>query len=222
MSGDEVLIGIDAGTSIIKAVAFDAGGEALASRSRPNAYAELENGGVEQDMHRTLADALAVVAELVAAEPDARPPRRRARRHRAGRRHLAGRRGRRTGARRLALARQPRGRRGARARRAPGSELVYARTGTGTNVCQMRTHLTWMKRHAPALLARAATALHCKDWLYLGLTGERATDPSEGVFTFGSTATRDIDEEVIEALGLGDLPPSDPARRRRRVATRRR
>ena len=211
MSGEEVLIGIDAGTSVIKAVAFDATGEALASRSRPNRYTELANGGVEQDMRRTLADALAVVAELVEAEP-------------ALARRVAG----------LAVTGQGDGtwlidaagepvhegwlwldsRAAAEARELatrPGSELVYARTGTGINVCQMRTHLTWMKRHAPQLIERAATALHCKDWLYLGLTGERAGDPSESVFTFGSNATRDVDEEVVEALGLTDcrhlIPP---------------
>ena len=36
-----------------------------------------------------------------------------------------------------------------------------------------------MDRHAPDLLDRAEVALHCKDWLYLKLTGRRATDPSE-------------------------------------------
>ena len=40
------------------------------------------------------------------------------------------------------------------------------------------------------MLARAATASHCKDWLYLQLTGERVTDVSEGTFTFGDFRTR--------------------------------
>ena len=209
--GGEVLIGIDAGTSVIKAVAFDAGGEALASRSRPNVYRTLPNGGVEQDMRRTLDDTFAVVAELLVAEP-------------ALAARVVG----------LAVTGQGDGTwlvdeggeplhdawlwldsRGAVEARElealPGYALVYERTGTGVNVCQMRTHLRWMQKHAPELLARAASALHCKDWLYLGLTGERATDPSEGVFTFGSIATRDHDDAVIDALGLADcrhlLPP---------------
>ena len=87
----------------------------------------------------------------------------------------------------------------------PGHATVYERTGTGVNVCQMRTHLTWMRKHVPDLLARAASAYHCKDWLYAGLTGERAGDPSESVFTFGSLATRDVDDEVVDALGLADV-----------------
>ncbi len=39
--------------------------------------------------------------------------------------------------------------------------------------------LTWIAV-APSLLDRAEMALHCKDWLYLNLTGVRATDPSGG------------------------------------------
>jgi erythritol kinase len=37
------------------------------------------------------------------------------------------------------------------------------------------------------------------------LTGERATDPTEGVFTFGDFRTRAYSDAVIEALGLSDL-----------------
>ena len=60
-----------------------------------------------------------------------------------------------------------------------------------------------MERTAPELLDRAEVALHCKDWLYLNLTGVRATDPSEASWTFGNFRTRAYDDTVIEALGLG-------------------
>ena len=59
-----------------------------------------------------------------------------------------------------------------------------------------------MERTAPELLDRAEVALHCKDWLYLNLTGVRATDPSEASWTFGNFRTRRYDDTVIEALGL--------------------
>ena len=49
---------------------------------------------------------------------------------------------------------------------------------------------------------RRRSALHCKDWLYLKLTGYRATDPSEASFTFGNFRDRRYDTTVIEALGL--------------------
>lgn len=210
-SGGDVLIGIDAGTSVIKAVAFDVEGETLASRSRPNRYAALANGGVEQDMRRTLDDTLAVVAELVTAEPSL-----------AARTVGLAVTGQGDGTWLIDAAGEPvhdgwlwlDARSAVEARELEaraGYARAYALTGTGVNVCQTRTHLAWMRTHAPELLRRSATALHCKDWLYFGLTGERATDPSEGVFTFGSFATRDYDDEVIDGFGLGDcrrlLPP---------------
>ena len=46
--------------------------------------------------------------------------------------------------------------------------------------------------------------MHCKDWLYLKLTGVRATDPSEAGFTFGDYRTRDYRDEVLQALDLAD------------------
>ena len=39
---------------------------------------------------------------------------------------------------------------------------------------------------------------HCKDWLYLNLTGQRATDVSEGIFTFGDFRTRRYVPEILE------------------------
>ena len=59
-----------------------------------------------------------------------------------------------------------------------------------------------MDRHHGEMLDRAATALHCKDWLYFCLAGVRATDPSEAAFTFGDFRTRTYSDTVIEALGL--------------------
>ncbi|MEO0360391.1 MAG: FGGY-family carbohydrate kinase [Pseudomonadota bacterium] len=210
MSGD-LLIGLDAGTSVVKAVAFDFAGAAVGSAERRNEYAALPNGGAEQDMEATWARAAAVLAELAETVPD-----------------LA--------ARALALAVTGQGdgtwlideagapihdgwlwldaRAGEAAREIDGSEgadTIYRATGTGVNTSQMRAQLRWMKRNAPELLAQAATALHCKDWLYLRLTGDRATDPTEGVFTFGDFRSRAYSNEALKALDLEDcarlLPP---------------
>ena len=60
----DILIGIDAGTSVIKAVAFDLTGRQLAIDSRRNSYATLPNGGAEQDMARTWADTATVLRGL--------------------------------------------------------------------------------------------------------------------------------------------------------------
>ncbi|MCM2293263.1 carbohydrate kinase [Allorhizobium sp. BGMRC 0089] len=87
----------------------------------------------------------------------------------------------------------------------------FSATGTGLNTCQQGSHMAHMDRHCPQLLDRAEVALHCKDWLYLKLTGVRATDPSEASFTFGNFRTRAYDPIVLETLGLSHrralLPP---------------
>lgn len=207
----DLLIGIDAGTSVIKAVAFDTAGQQMAVATRPNLYHTLDNGGVEQDMRRTWSDAAEVVAELsekienladraVAlsvtgqgdgtwlVDADGEPVH-------DGWLWLDARAA--TEAQQIA--------------ESDGIDEIYRQTGTGVNVCQMRTHLRWMQRHAPELLDQAETAFHCKDWLYFCLTGVRAGDPSESVFTFGDFRVRDYSDVVIEAMGLGGvrrlLPP---------------
>jgi erythritol kinase len=78
----------------------------------------------------------------------------------------------------------------------------FHHTGTGLNVCQQGSQLAHMLSTTPELLAAAEVALHPKDWLYLNLTGIRATDPSEACFTFGDFRTRDYCDSVIAALGL--------------------
>ena len=198
----DVIVGVDAGTSVIKAVAFDRDGVEIAAAGRSNQYANLPGGGVEQDMARTWDDTAAVLRDLAEHVPD-----------------LA--------ARVLALAVTGQGD-GTWLMDAEGEPvapawlwldsraagivrefedsgvraLTYRHTGCGMNACNQSAHLVWLKRHAPHVLARAATACHCKDWLYFKLTGERVTDTSEGTFTFGNFRTRAYVPEVLGALGL--------------------
>lgn len=201
----EVLIGIDAGTSVMKAVAFDKLGNQIAATSCPNHYRILDNGGVEQDIQSTWLDATKVLKQLVEQVDN-----------------LA--------SRTIALSVTGQGD-GTWLIDADGNpvhdawlwldsraaeevdqiansdeiDVIYHHTGTGINVCQMRTHLRWMQRNSPELLERAATAFHCKDWLYFQLTGFRASDPSESVFTFGNFRSRTYSDNVIHALGLKEL-----------------
>ncbi|MGF1553337.1 MAG: FGGY family carbohydrate kinase [Paracoccaceae bacterium] len=201
----DVLIGLDAGTSVIKAVAFDTAGRQLGVASRPNAYRSLPDGGVEQDMERTWRDAAAALAALGAEVEDL-----------AGRALALGVTGQGDGTWLIDAEGRPvhdawlwlDARAVAATRRLAGSaaaETIYRATGSGLNVCQMRTQLATMRETHPDLLDRAATALHCKDWLYFRLTGRRASDPTEGCFTFGDYRSRRYSDEAIEALGLADL-----------------
>ena len=207
----DLLIGIDAGTSMIKAVAFTLEGDQVGVAARPNTYVERRDGAVEQDMARTWEETVRVLRDLAGAVPG-----------------LAGQ----TAA--LAVTGQGDGTwlvddagepaapawlwldsRAASLvgdlRRSEAGARFYARTGSGLNACMQGAHLAWLDRNAPDVLKRAAVAMHCKDWLYLKLTGVRATDPSEGVFSFGDYRTRAYAPEVLDPLGLADhahlLPP---------------
>ncbi len=202
MSGADILIGIDAGTSVVKAVAFDLAGRQLAASAVPNRYASDGNGAVTQSLAQTWTDCATALRDLGGKVPD-----------------LA--------ARTAALAATAQGdgtwlvgkgnapvgdawlwldaRAAPTVRRLAAGGANRARfeaTGTGLNTCQQGSQMAHMQDHQPDLLASAEVALHCKDWLYLNLTGVRATDPSEASFTFGNFRDRDYDDTVIAALGL--------------------
>ena len=53
---------------------------------------------------------------------------------------------------------------------------IFRITGTGLNPSNQSGQLIWLKRHRSELLARAATAFHCKDWLYLNLTADEGLE----------------------------------------------
>jgi erythritol kinase (D-erythritol 1-phosphate-forming) len=207
----DLLIGVDAGTSVIKAVVFTTAGEQLAMTSRPNSYATPGPGQVEQDMLRTWADCAATLRDLHDLTPN------------LAERVLAvsvtgqgdgtwliDRDGEPVGGGILWL--------DSRAAdlvesymAAPAYAAHYSKTGSGLNACMASGQMAWMKIHQPERLARAATAFHCKDWLYFKLTGERVTDPSEAVFTFGNFRTRRYEPSILAAMGIADcerlLPP---------------
>ena len=210
-SKGNVLIGVDAGTSVIKAVAFTADGEALGSSSVANQYRTDTDGTGEQDITQTWQSTLQVLSQLLNDNEGM-----------ASRVVCIAVTGQGDGTWLLDDAGEPvhnawlwldsRSIAEVEAlEESPGMPLIYERTGTGVNVCQMRAQLNWMKKHTPEVLDKAAVSFHCKDYLYFKLTGVRATDPSEGVFTFGNLKTRDLDNEVIDALGLSEhrhlLPP---------------
>ena len=65
-------------------------------------------------------------------------------------------------------------------RPAPASGCVSRSPAPASTPCQQGVQLAHMLRREPERLAAAATAMHCKDWLYLNLTGERATDRARG------------------------------------------
>ena len=66
----DLIVGIDAGTSMIKTVAFTRDGRQLGESALPNSYSASAGGRVEQDMARTWKDMVTAIRGLAAAVPD--------------------------------------------------------------------------------------------------------------------------------------------------------
>ena len=66
----DIIIGIDAGTSVIKSVGFMVSGEQLAVAALPNVYETVANRGVEQDMKRTWTDTATTLRMLAEKVPE--------------------------------------------------------------------------------------------------------------------------------------------------------
>lgn len=202
--GDGILIGIDAGTSVIKAVAFTTDGKELAVAAIPNQYVTLPGGVAEQDMAMTWASAADTLKQLTEQIPD-----------------LA--------SRLIAISVTAQGdglwlidtlgepvgpatiwldnRAASIVEEYVASENYsahYERTGTGMTVVQMSGKLAWMQRQRPEALAQATQAFHCKDWIYFKLTGDRFTDPSEANCTFGNFETSIYQPDILDHLGAGN------------------
>lgn len=198
----DIIIGIDAGTSVIKSIAFDLAGRQLAMHAVPNSYETFDGAGATQDMARTWVDTAATLRSLADKVS------------RLAERTVA-----------LAVTGQGDGtwlidKSGtpaapawlwldARAasivdeiRSSPLDRKRYEINASGLAACQQGPQLLWMRKHQPDLLQNVAYGFHCKDWLYFNLTGEVVTDPTEAVFTFGNFRTRQYDDTVIHILGL--------------------
>ncbi|TXS78598.1 carbohydrate kinase [Streptomyces sp. sk2.1] len=201
-------IGIDVGTSVVKAAAFDPRGRTLAVESRPVGLA-IHDGFVEQDMDELYGAVREVLAALgsdgvafagltgqgdgVWLVDEAGRPVRTAISWMDGRAHE------------LVDAWLESG----------VFETVYRRTGSAMFPGCPGPVLAWLDRHDPASLDAAATALYCKDMVFQRLTGVRATDVSDASMPFLDPLTRAYSPEVVAALGLTHRAPllapvSDP------------
>ncbi|WP_144138294.1 FGGY-family carbohydrate kinase [Paraburkholderia sp. BCC1884] len=204
MAGEtrDLLIGVDAGTSVIKAVAFDLSGRQIAVASVPNRYFTNADGAATQSLDQTWLDCAQTLRDLGAkVEGLAQRTRALAVTGQGDGTWLVG-----AGNRPASDAWLWLDARAAstvrRLQEGPASWARFEATGTGLAACSQAAQIAHMAATTPDVLERAEVAMHCKDWLYLNLTGVRATDPSEASFTFGNFRTRRYDDTVIEALGL--------------------
>ena len=82
-----------------------------------------------------------------------------------------------------------------------GHELFQI-TGTALNTCNQAVQLRWLQEHEPETLARTAAVLRAKDWIFLCLTGIVSTDTTDASHTYFSAHSRTYDERILDLLGV--------------------
>jgi len=89
-------------------------------------------------------------------------------------------------------------------------ERTFRRTGTWGSAGLANAQLRWLADHEPAVAGRAATLLSCGSWVYQQLTGRRVLDVSEAV-PFLDARSAGYDESLLDDYGLREqqrlLPP---------------
>src|SRR3954454_15622514 len=195
-------VGVDVGTTVTKAVAFDADGRPLAEASRPTRLVRPGPGRFEDDTAGIVASVNEVVGELAATVGD------------------------RPGV--LAITAQGDGlwlidpdgtpvrpaiswldaRSSAILERwtADGvADRVFRRSGNRMFPGASGPLLAAVLAEEPEVIARAGTAAYCKDVVMQQLTGVRVTDVSDASAPFLDPRTNEYDDEALKATGLTEV-----------------
>jgi xylulokinase len=204
-----ILIGVDAGTTNIKTVAFDRDGGEIHQDARSNEYHHPRTGWVEQDMAATwqrTADSIRAVVNAL-EDPDA----------------VAG----------VGVTGQGDGcwlidDAGSPVRdailwndgRAASYVEEWEESGIGpriTDECGSDLFpgaslpiLQWLTDNEPEVIDRAATVFHCKDWLKYKLTGVRTMDRSDASLPFLDIETGEYSDLVPDLVGIPGLREMRP------------
>ena len=205
-----MLLGLDCGSTAIKAVLFGADGTTLATGSRRTAPTQPSPGFVEQDMDRLWHAACAAIRDAlervtaggetvdaigVTAHGDGL--------------YLCDAAGRPLGPGIQSVDSR------AHAVTAEWASLgvldaVEAITGQRPYPYAATTLLAWIKRHQPNRFAAIGHVLFCKDWLRYRLTGVLATDPTDASTAFTEAPTQHRSEVLLSMLGLESLASALP------------
>ena len=197
-----MIIGIDLGTSMVKAALFDREGDIKAVASRRSSPHSYGNGRIEQDFEE-IVTAVSAVVRAVSAGLATRP-------------EAIGITGQSDGLWLL----DAQGRGVGRAvswlddRGNPYLqgwidsgvfEAVFRRNGNAIFPGSHAPLMAAMQASEPERLAAANTASYLKDGILQRLTGARVTDASDASLPFLDTALRDYDPEILRLLGLESL-----------------
>ncbi|WP_019549680.1 FGGY-family carbohydrate kinase [Streptomyces sulphureus] len=201
------IIGVDIGTSVTKAVAFDHAGRPLHAASRRSTLLRQPGGVVEQDLDEVLRSVTEVVREVAAALPQ--PPAALALTGQGDGLWLRDTEGR--AARPMISWMDGRAADLVAGWQQDGTvERVYGRTGSGMFPGCHAPLLAWLRAHEPRTLERAAVAGYCVDAIAQQLTGTVALDASDATLPFLDARTRRYSTDALEACGVADLAPLLP------------
>jgi L-xylulokinase len=205
-----LLMGLDCGSTAIKAAIFDESGTTLATASRHVVPICPSPGHVEQDMAQLWASAAAAMREAVAqcgrsgseigcigvtAHGDGL--------------YLADRSGAPLGAAIMSV--DSRGFEVVEQWRAAGLlERAEALAAQRPYPYAATTLLAWIKRHRPEQYRAIGHVMFCKDWLRYCLTGVFATDPTDASTAFTNPHTQVYDPSILELFDLQEIGPALP------------
>lgn len=195
------LLGIDAGTSVIKSVIFDLAGHELISASQETTLLHPAPTFSEQDMHEVWNAVFATAKEAI---------------QRLGKPNqiaAIGVTGQGDGTWLIDADHQPvrpailwlDGRSADFVRQGQQNGLsdeLFRITGTALNTSNQAAQLRWLLDHEPQALKRAKAALRAKDWIFLNLTGLVRSDETDASHTYFTTTSRKIDPRILELFGL--------------------
>lgn len=197
-----MIIGIDLGTSMVKAALFDRDGGILAVASRRSSPRSYGNGCIEQDFEEIVTAVSAVVREVSCGRST--PPDAIGITGQSDGLWLLDAQGRGVG--RAVSWLDDRGNPHLQNWIDSGVfEAVFRRNGNAIFPGSHAPLMAAMMATDPAKLAAAHTASYLKDGILQRLTGARVTDASDASLPFLDTDLRDYDPEILRLLGLDSL-----------------
>jgi len=202
--GSPLLLGLDAGNTVVKAVLFDGAGNEIAQSRQTCASTHPKPGQVERNMAELWSAACGVIRECL-AKANAKP----------GAIAAIGCAGHGNGLYLLDRAGAPLLAIQSLDNRAASVAEALSANGNGRDlhaVClqkpwpaQTATLLAWLRAYAPEVYSRAGTAFMCKDFITFRLTGRRVADISDlsaaGLVRMPLCA---YDDELLRLYGLAD------------------
>lgn len=198
----DYLIGIDAGTSVIKSVLFDQAGNEIARVAARSYVSRPQSGWAEQDMNALFSSVVDTLSQLVAEHPS------------ECRRVAA-----------IGVSAQGDGTwlidaKGepvrpailwldarcapiiSRWKRDGTADTLFALTGTEPCVSLQNAQLRWILENDPETFDRTHAVMHAGDWIFFCLTGESTSELSQVGHTYFDRAQESFSHRALAAAGI--------------------